>query len=331
MPNPRSGSPNISLSGQAPQTPAQAFERYVEIVRKSPDYRINVQPQELMTLILPFLANPQRHGNHVAVLVMSFALALLQVMKSFFGKPGSLFRWVMNRFIPRELRWNQYRAGLQELERLLFEELKPGSVYLHLKPTRYLETPAGYGERRLHRYRIQTQLAVEPTKEDTLAGVAVELTLEAAGADVTIDAISPQAGFSAVGVRNSAGIQLGEQETVSTKAVLQTELLAVPVKVKSEGEMSRLQQQTKSLSVGAEQTLSRVEQYLMARVAGHRVYWRALAGVGPLDVGGIEYSVDILAPEAITEVAVKIRAGVDWQRAGTIPAELNQSITLPRP
>jgi hypothetical protein len=97
---------------------------------------------------------------------------------------------------------------LRELEATLRTELRPGSITLHLKPMRYLDTPAGFGGQTFHRFRIQVQTLIDSTPDDALQAVAVELTLNDGAADLVIDDISPQAGFSAVGLKETALRQL---------------------------------------------------------------------------------------------------------------------------
>jgi hypothetical protein len=77
--------------------------------------------------------------------------------------------------------------------------------------------------------------------------------------------------------------------------------------------------------------MARAEQYLIARKAENRAFWRALAGIGPLDVGGIEYSADLLIPDGVSELILKLEAKADRRRAGVAPAEMERTLSLPRP
>jgi hypothetical protein len=55
---------------------------------------------------------------------------------------------------------------------------------LHLKPVRYIETPAGYGDARLHRYRVQVQLAIDLSISDALEAAFVGMTAQSARTEV---------------------------------------------------------------------------------------------------------------------------------------------------
>jgi hypothetical protein len=299
---------------KAPNTPADAFAQFVEVVRKSRTGEINAASDDLYLLLRPFLINPARHEEHVRVIVKGIALA------HFCETFGTSELFQLARLFRRgttEQSDPDFIKKLRALEGALTSDLRPGSVSLHQKPIRYLDTPTGYGDAILHRYRVQVQLGVDVSISEALDAVSLEMTVEAAGAEIIVDDITPAPGFSVVGLRRSTGIQSTLAETTTAKASAGAEVGAGGSKVTSSVEATSAEQRSTLHSLSAEHTLSRVEQYLIARKAGNRAFWRALAGIGEIDVGGIEYSADLLVPDSVREVALKVEAKVEWRRAGT--------------
>jgi hypothetical protein len=79
----------------------------------------------------------------------------------------------------------EQRSTLHSIGKLeLTKDLLRGSVSLHLKPVRYIETPAGYGDARLHRYRVQVQLAIDLSISDALEAASVGMTAQSARTEV---------------------------------------------------------------------------------------------------------------------------------------------------
>ena len=220
---------------------------------------------------------------------------------------------------------------LRDLESALITELRPGSISLHLKPVRYLETPAGFGSEGFGRYRFQVQTLIESTADDSLQAVSVELTVDAGEPGSVIDDISPQAGFSAVGLKRASGVQVSDQYSRTLKENASIEISGVAAKASAGAGAERTEQSSTVFTVGGERTLARVEQYLIARKIGNRAMWRALAGVGPIDAAGTEFTADVLVPADCSQVDVRIVASVEWLRAGPVPAELRRTLVLPRP
>jgi len=146
-----------------------------------------------------------------------------------------------------------------------------------------------------------------------------------------VDDIAPQAGFSAVGLKRTAGLQVGHQQTSSEKETAGAEISGVGAKLSTGVESVSTEQSSTLVTVGGEKTVARVEQYLIARRIGNRAMWRALAGVGPIDAAGAEYTADVLVPAGSQEIDIRVEARVEWFRAGAVPAELSRTVVLPRP
>jgi hypothetical protein len=87
---------------------------------------------------------------------------------------------------------------------------------------------------------------------------------------VVIDGITPQPGFSVVGVKASNGALHGIQETVSEKESVTGEISGAGAKISSGLETTHSVQESTLISIGTERSLARVEQYLIARKTGNR-------------------------------------------------------------
>ena len=218
---------------------------------------------------------------------------------------------------------------LRALEAALKNELRPGSVTIHIKPTRYIETPSGFGNGHLLRYRIQVQTLVEDSVDDVLEAVSLDIRVAAENAEVQVDDMSPKAAFSTVSRKSAAAVQVGIKQTRADKQVVAGEISGGGAKTSSSLESSTSREESLSLSQGNEQTVARVEQYLVARKVANRALWRVIAGVGPIDAAGEEYSIDVLVPEGVHEIDLHVEARLEWFRAGIVPAEIRRRLKLP--
>jgi hypothetical protein len=143
--------------------------------------------------------------------------------------------------------------------------------------------------------------------------------------------VAPQSGFSPVGLKATAAMQYGKQQTVTDSAKVTSEISGPGAKVGSELQSTYSLQQSQQTSLSAQQDLARVEQYLTARKVGNRAIWRVLAGVGPIDAGGTEYIADLLIPDHVDEFSVHVEVNVEWARSGIVPASVQEKLSLPRP
>jgi hypothetical protein len=316
----------------SPSSPAEAFAQFVELIRKSPVTLVGVPADDIFNLLRPFIVNPAR--NQAAVRQIAEAFGAVEVAKSL-APMLKMIRWIpgnkklkgtMEQFNPNLV------ERLRALETMLKTNLLPGSVVVYLKPVQYLETPQGYGLTELHRYRVIVQTLVEPSEGDALDAISIQLTATSDNAaEVSIDGITPQPGFSVVGVKASSGAEHGMQETVAEKESVTGEITGAGAKISSGLETTHSVQESTLISIGTERSLARVEQYLIARKAGNRVTWRALAGIGPIDASGLEYVADLLVPDSVREILIRVEAKVDWTYAGTIPTDVQKTLVLPRP
>lgn len=315
-----------------PSSPAEAFAQFVELIRKSPVGLVGVPADDIFHLLRPFIVNPARNQAAVREIAEAFGTAemattLAPVLKLIRWIPGNKkLKGTIEQFNPNLV------ERLRTLETMLKTNLLPGSVVVYLKPVQYLETPQGYGLIELHRYRVIVQTLVDPSEGDALDAVSIQLTATADNAaDVVVDGMSPQPGFSVVGVKASSGAQHGMQDTISEKEGITSEISGAGAKISGGLETTHSVQESTLISIGTERSLARVEQYLIARKAGNRAIWRALAGIGPIDASGIEYVADLLVPDSVGEILIRVEAKVDWAYAGTIPTDVQKTLPLPRP
>jgi hypothetical protein len=316
----------------SPGNPADAFAAFAELIRKSHPNLDNVTTDEIFRLLRPFIVNPQRNEAAVREIVRASAVA---AMAKQFETALKATRLVP--FLGRRLKGTIEQSNpnfirrLRDLEAMLKTDLRPGSIKVSLKPIQYLDTPKGFGPTKLNRYRFVVQTIIDPTPDDILDAVSVQFTASALGAELVIDAISPQPGFSAVGLRSSSGAQIGVQESHSEKETIGATISGVGGKLSSGVESERSAQTSESVTVGSERSLARVEQYLMSRKAGNRALWRVVAGIGPVDAAGTEYVSDVLIPDSVRQVSIHVEAKVEWVHCGVVPAEMEQLLTLPSP
>ena len=316
----------------SPSSPAEAFTQFVELIRKSPATLVGVPADDIFDLLLPFIVNPARYEAAVRAIAEAFgsakvSISLAPMLKMIRWVPGNTkLKGTIEQFNPNLI------ERLRALETMLKTNLLPGSVVVHLKPVQYLESPKGYGLAELHRYRVIVQTLVDPSEGDALDAISIQLTATSDNAaEVVIDDISPQPGFSVVGIKDSSGAEHGIQETVSETESIKGVVSGGGAKISSGLETTQSVQVSTLISVGTERSLARVEQYLIARKAGNRATWRALAGVGPIDAGGIEYKADLLVPDSVQEILIRVEAKVDWMYAGSVPTDVQKTLLLPRP
>lgn len=317
----------------AQQSTAAAFETFIEVLRKSSPTLDDLDPSLLVGLMRPFLVNPTRDAapfkevlDAYAAATMARTISKIAVVRLLLrlGKAGlrtPTFEALAPDLISR----------LKHMEAVLRSDIKPGSIALVLKPIRYLDTPAGFGKATLHRYRLQAQTLVEQTADDEMQATSLEISAVGEGADVFVDDMQPSAAFSTVALKRSSGMQLGQQATVNEKAAAGGELSGAVGKVSTALEHVSTEQASASVTFANEMSASRVQQYLVARKLGNRAIWRAVAGVGPIDAAGAEYTADFLVPASIRQLHVRVDAKVEWLRLGVSAAELDVDVSLPEP
>jgi len=206
--------------------------------------------------------------------------------------------------------------------------LRPGSVSLVLKPVQYIDTPSGFGDAK-HLYKLQLQLVAELSADDILEGVDVEMTVKSAKAEITIDEIFPKPGFSVIGVKSTVGLISGNKgiNTVGTSVV--GEVGGKGAKATGSMGKTHTEEVSRLINVAKEEEKEGVEQYLIARNIGNGAMWRVLAGKGPVDAGGLEYSAHLLVPVDVLELALKAQGRAYWRRGGEVPASLRFPALLP--
>ena len=309
------------------QSPASAFRRFIELVRTSPRI-INIDPKILFDTLSPFLANPKRDKPYVHEIIEAYSAARISET---FLKYGffRLMKWFMpkgtiEQFAP------EFISRLRKLEERFKTELKPGSIYLNLKPIRYIESPSGYNQV-IHKYQIQIETLVESTPDDSLHTVTVEVIIKSKSTELSIDNLFPKPGFSTVGIKRTNELQVGQQQTTTEKGTSGAEISGGGAKLSAGIESSSSEQTSASISVGSEKNTARVEQYLISRQFGNRAIWQILSGVGPIDVAGTEYKVEILAPSNCKSLDISVDARVEWLNAGVVPAHLQETLDIPIP
>ena len=243
----------------SPQSPLEAFQQFAETVRNSPPI-LEEAPEYFLSLLRPFLANSARNEAHVALIAEAYAAA--RVTRSL------PFLKLVSRFGLRRMAEQSPRLlqRLRELEDALKTELVPGSVTLHVKPIRYLETPTGFGGTGLRRYRIEIQTLVEESGSDQIEAVAVEIKADVPDAvsladEVVVDRIWPEPAFAALVRKQSSGAQRAQKVTVGSKQSTGGELAGAGQKLSATGEISRSEEESVSTSEGLEETVNGVRQY----------------------------------------------------------------------
>jgi hypothetical protein len=310
-----------------PQSPVEAFESFVALVRNSPMF-FEADPDLLYRHLAPFLANTGRDQPYVREIVEAIVATRSNGVLRATGL-GPIMKLV-GRLRTIEKAIPHFMRRLEQLEASLKTDLQPGSVSVHVRPAQFIERAKGYGPLSPCRYRIQIQTLVE-TSDDELQALSVEVGVGTASEQVEIDDLEPKSAFSSVSRKSAATSQTGMKRTESSGQTIGGGLGGPASKLNLSVQSAESFEQSMSFSDTAEQTLSRVEHYLVARKIANRAWWHVLAGIGPIDAAAGEYSIDCLVPEGVQEIDVMIEARVDWLRAGIVPARITQRMALPPP
>jgi hypothetical protein len=315
-----------------PNSPADAFKQFVQMIKQAPATLESVDPEDLFRLLLPFIVNPYRNEAAVREIVNARCAAVM----------GAQIRPLLNlvRRIPftgvrlkdtlEHLNPTFFRR-LQELEEMLKRELLPGSVKVHPKPIQYIDSPPGY-ELKFHRYRFTLETLIRPSEGDTLDKVSIRLTATSDDAQIEVIGISPQTCFSEIGIKTSAADQMAVEETVTDKESVGGELSVTGAKLSSSSEYTKAVKHGAQKSTGSEQSHKRFMHYVVARKIGNLATWDVMAGIGQIDAGGTEYSVDLLIPATVERFSVAVDANVRWTSGGTFLTDLAPfPLELPRP
>lgn len=321
--------PLSNAAARDAQSPLIAFERFVDLVRNSSP-AFDERPETMLALLRPFLANPDRNAAHVQEIAEAYAAAkYLGVLMRIPGMKLALRltygRKTMQDFAPK------FIERLVSLEAALKDELTPGSVEIHVKSPRYIDTPSGFGTNKRHRYRIQIQTAIQGSDDDILESVAVKAKVHLKGPPVEIEDIAPKPAFSAITRTHTAGAEVGVKRSVSAKHAFGAEAKLAIGKLSSSAELATSDEESVSLSRGVQETLAGAEQYMVARKFSDQATWRLFAGIGPIDLEGGEYSMDILVPADVRALDLHVNVAVEWYRVGVVPAEIARTLALPAP
>ncbi|XAZ81990.1 hypothetical protein A6C57_27725 (plasmid) [Fibrella sp. ES10-3-2-2] len=312
-----------------PRNSVAAYEQLIEIVKNSKHSMAS--PQTLFGLLRPFLINPDRDTEFVSTIVVMYGVSVFweAIRRTPLKRP---VQWLLSRGKRNEslleIQGNLLNQ-LQTLEENLRKRIKPGSIDLHINPVRYLETPVGFGSNGYHKYRLQLQTLVEETKDDFLQTVSVAIEITDPSTGIMVERMMPEAGFSTIGLKKSISSQSNHQQITGEKRIISGEIAGGIVKGSAINETTYLEQQTHGSAFGNEQSSSQVEQYQFARKFSNKATWKIIAGVGPTDVGGLEYMIEILVPVSISSVSVAIKATIEWLNAGTVGTELTRELKLP--
>ncbi|RYF74510.1 MAG: hypothetical protein EOO39_08475 [Cytophagaceae bacterium] len=312
-----------------PRNSVAAYEQLIEIVKNSKHGMAS--PQTLLGLLRPFLINPDRDTEYVSTIVGLYSMSVFweAIRRTPLKRP---IQWFLSRGKRNdsllEIQENLLNQ-LQTLEENLRKRIRPGSIDLHINPIRYLETPDGFGNYGYHKYRLQLQTLVEETKDDSLQTVSVVIEITTPSTGVMIERMVPEAGFSTIGLKKSISNQSSHQHVTGEKRIVSGEMASGIVKGSAINETTYSDQQTYGSAFGNEQSSSQVDQYQYARKFSNKATWKILAGVGPTDVGGLEYTLEILVPVSISSINVAIKATIEWLNAGTVGSELTCELKLP--
>jgi hypothetical protein len=316
------------------QTPAGAYTRFLELIRKSPAGRLEATPDELMPLLEPFLANPERHWRQVSEIVRVIGYA--HVFQTLYKFPA------MRRLMAFSARLTQGHKGtmesaapefiarLRKLGSELTRELHAGETLVHVRPLRYLDTPAGYAGRPRHKHELAIQIAVEPMESDEPSFLDARLTVEGAP-DVDIGEIAPTAAYTSFTMEESVSAEQSRQSTLSGKLASEFELSATLAKTKVQAEAASSDMAAASRSASRKRTYADTEQQVLARRSGRTVFWRIQRSRGPVDVGAVDLKAELLVPENVRTLQVRLDVAVDWEHAGRSPASLTKTLDVPSP
>lgn len=316
------------------ESPYTAFEEFLQTLRAAD--MMSMPPADKLTeFIFPFLTNPERHKEHIEIIVESSSLSttmksmapILKLIKVYDMVP---FRW----FIPagrrpKDVLGKQYAEFLSKVERLseaLKSSVQPASLAVDILPVRAVDTDPSWKALDRAAVLIEARVGVRPQEGFEVRRIAFDLDF-GGGLDIQVISASPETEFEVLGERE---IERGESsKSTSTEGSSdeftfgsKSKVFGANIKFTDTESYSEEYGQTVNTKFVDKPTFQKVS----CTAVGANVHWDINETPSYKPVGGLNFSSTVLVPRTFQKVEVTAKLTVQLKSWG--PVEIRASKTL---
>lgn len=320
----------------------QAFDNLLRLLKDS-DVMAPFDHEKLCDVLTPFLLNPERHREHMAIVLEAAANnRALEVIGPFLHILEKLDRWV-HRWpftwilgIPQgegpQLRKlfvqarEEFLARVERLSESLRESLQAGDLRIDVLPVRALDTDPSWEALGKQLVAIEVRSSIRPKEGFHVKRAAVGIELQATP-KVQIVSARPETEFEILAdreVTSSLGGKVAQSEQLTGEAALGTKVLGYEAKVKFVDGRTHSAEYAQSVSATLKDrpTIPRV----VCDSVGSTAHWNLYTTPSYEPSGGLAFEARVLVDRAVKTIDVKSFVTAHFASWG--PVEVRTSTVL---
>jgi hypothetical protein len=310
-------------SGPRYAGPAQAFQRFCELVESEGVPFGDTEPEDYLNFLRPFLVNPDRHEQHVRAIADAAAAA--QMARTMTRLPGTrLLRPLVRRQTKASL--ERLLVRYDALRQQLLAEVEPGELAFDMLPARKLPAAPEW-ERNQRLWLLQAKMAIHPSAGFQPDSLSLRLELDS---HAQLVAQLPASEMIELGIHE---VQLSNEGqfrvTTSDTAKVGGEIGATGAKVVSELGHSDARELTLSTSGSHKVTYTARVARVIASAVGSVARWEMLGTGEERPVGGLDFYLTVLLPARASAVSIRTTALVSFGGWGPLRLEYDEKLQLP--
>jgi hypothetical protein len=314
------------------ETPSEAMKRFIttiESINKSTDKNVAEALNEGAATIAPFLTNPQRHTEHIRIILEGVALRLMimsmtSVMNTipFFGR-----RFLSKFFLDFIALGNFKQKYLNKLTRLrteLLASLSPGELDLSIVSPKRKDD----ADRTANLIIFQINVALYPHQDFVPQALSVRLI--ALDPEVEFEDVSPSsrveaAGSYELGVSASGKFTYSHEES----GKMGGQLGAPGAKVVSElGGKEAISRET-AIGTTTKETGQRFIPLVISSALAQTARWELLAAPQQILVGGTRFFATAFVPSTLRHVSLEAHVVAELDHYGRYELTKQRTVELP--
>jgi hypothetical protein len=314
-----------SSSGHGSVLDAQkAFEEFESLVMAGYRSAMSHSWEEYLQFVKPFLANPDKHMEHVeAILDMASTARLFASIPAL--KYG--WKWPFTLIFKLDDAPNkEYEAKLDRLkQRIAATAVDPGEIDIDVLPARLVETPSEWTGRQLNLIDLRLAVRSQVYEPDNIS-----FRLEVADqAEVQMVAAYPETQLEEpeeheLGVTNEGKFVVAGE--ISTQSKASMKLPGVDVSAQISGKVSSSDTRTDKVEHTVKFKSSAAK--VISSAVGRTAQWDLLRSRETTLLGGHEFLLTALAPSTMRELTVALKLRITFSKWGLMVREEHRVIPL---
>jgi hypothetical protein len=309
------------------ETPSEAVKRFITTIEsmqtstyKNPDELLN----DGAATIAPFLTNPQRHTEHIRIILQGIIINAFTTSLSTIPFFGRLSKLLLN-FGPFE-KWKQeYLKRLTRLRTELVASLSPGELDLSILPPKRKDD----ADRSTSNLIIfQINVALYPHQDFVPQALSVRLI--ALDPEVEFEDVSPSSRVEAAGLYE-LGVSASGKFTYSYEesGKMGGQLGAPGAKVSSElGGKEAISRET-AIGTTAKETGQRFIPLVISSALAQTARWELLSAPQQILVGGTRFFATAFVPSTLRHISLEAHAVAELDHYGRYELMKQRTVELP--